>query len=632
MDNLEYKDIVYYIENDILKTRLINNSRIIETQGGGVMESMFGNTIKAYTISILKNYLPPFFISIIDWSPWIILFLKTLGINIPIFSSITSMFSDSNSNNSKPYIFFGGSSNYNSWKEWLQTFADDNDLFTQFLYLFLNNKLSKEEKDKTYIGQFINFKTDFDKFLLDPTMLSIIVLFGSYLMYNIEDVSNVLFNIKTDNNKEQKKKLLQNSAIFLICYVFIFLIYKSSNKFYSGLYLICMIGLILYIKFERIPTIKDLTKIVVDSYEYVYNMMTGNNNQKTGGFNKFSSEIITNSTNYKHYGGLDYLKTGFNYLKSGSWAFVSLLTKIIGNFGSYIINIITSIINLIRGNKIETIKPPEELIELIESHSEQEQQQELIKVPDLIKEKFVNKFYFNSKTGLIEFNDTNTDINSIITSIADINSLNINHIYMITTKEKITFNLNNETLENDINNLSIIDNKPIHLALVMAYIFSKNDYIKLESYQEKCKTIFGSYTENICAKHIYSVLGKSSISILNNLGQELNLSKLEQNLLNADIEILYEILKNLNWKFKITSKKQHLVDVDEWNRIVNSDYIELYNAYFRQHNNIRILLNNIVNKINNNSDFINKKSGMIKDRNVDGDKNHDKIKPRKKTL
>jgi len=125
----------------------------------------------------------------------------------------------------------------------------------------------------------------------------------------------------------------------------------------------------------------------------------------------------------------------------------------------------------------------------------------------------------------------------------------------ITNKEKIIFEVNNETLENDINNLSIIDNKPIHLALVMAYIFSKNDDIKLESYQEKCKTIFGYYTENICAKHIYSVLGKSGISMLNNLGLEINSFKLEQNLLNADIEILYEILKNLNWKFKITLKK-----------------------------------------------------------------------------
>ena len=98
--------------------------------------------------------------------------------------------------------------------------------------------------------------------------------------------------------------------------------------------------------------------------------------------------------------------------------------------------------------------------------------------------------------------------------------------------------------------LEEIDNKPIHLALVMAYIFSKNDYIKLESYQEKCKTIFGSYTENICAKHIYSVLGKSGISMLNNLGLEINSSKLEQHLLNADIEILYEILKNLKLHLK----------------------------------------------------------------------------------
>jgi len=35
MNHLDYNDIVYYIENEILKTQLINNSKLIELQNGG---------------------------------------------------------------------------------------------------------------------------------------------------------------------------------------------------------------------------------------------------------------------------------------------------------------------------------------------------------------------------------------------------------------------------------------------------------------------------------------------------------------------------------------------------------------------------------------------------------------------
>ena len=564
MDNLEYKDIVYYIENDILNTRLINNSRIIETQGGGMgLFTMFnqskqspGNFITNFAsnpnFSIIIPFLPSPIPTIYFFIKWAIYILQFIGVDLNI-------------NN----IFSGGSKNK---------------LVVINIYKSITEK---ENPPNDMISNTFETINGINEFFKKPEVIGAGILFASYMF------------ITTKDDDKSMKNLYNNTIIFILSLVLVYFLLNASTVYYTGLYFICFIGVILYIKTGKLPVISLLLETVKQTLAKYF------------------------TQEQKQQGGV------FNYLKSTSWSILTFIPNLLTTYGSYFLNKISYIYNWLMGNKIETIEPPEELIELMDLHSEQEK--ELVKIPDLIREKFVNKFSFNKNTGLIEFNDTITDINSIITSIADINSLNINHIFMITNRDKITFKINNETLENDINNLSIIDNKPIHLALVMAYIFSKNDNVKLESYQEKCKTIFGSYTENICAKHIYSVLGKSSISMLNNLGVEINSSKLEQNLLNADIEILYEILKNLNWKFKITSKKQHLVDVDEWNKIVNSDYIELYDTYFRQHNNIRILLNNIVTKINNNSDFINKKSEMIKNRNVEHE-NHDKIKPRKKTL
>lgn len=261
-----------------------------------------------------------------------------------------------------------------------------------------------------------------------------------------------------------------------------------------------------------------------------------------------------------------------------------------------------------------------------------------------------NSYYFDELSGkIIYFGETNF---KKITTILSVNSnSNIKKVTMITEKDKSIHYLINDNTKIDTDTITLIEGKPIHTGLVFAYISQKINYKKelvenkfvyyyddngnikihlknvdgsagkeistftravtsqkdnkeleaLEYIQESCKEIFdvdNGLSNNVCAKHFYSILGKAGLSMIKNLKSEIDKkSKIEDLLLSANTGIQYELLKNLNWKINKKSNILKLVDVDQWleiNKNLNSNYKE----YLDEHKNIKNLLNNIVNKIN----------------------------------
>jgi hypothetical protein len=89
---------------------------------------------------------------------------------------------------------------------------------------------------------------------------------------------------------------------------------------------------------------------------------------------------------------------------------------------------------------------------------------------------YKTKFSFNLESGLIIYNGDNSYKDNKITTLLCNDTKTTHSIFMITnliTKE-INFKVNNIILDNSINNISFIDNKPIHSALVMSYLCNNN--------------------------------------------------------------------------------------------------------------------------------------------------------------
>ena len=210
-----------------------------------------------------------------------------------------------------------------------------------------------------------------------------------------------------------------------------------------------------------------------------------------------------------------------------------------------------------------------------------------------MRKKYLYKYSFNKKTGLIEYKtNNNNNFNNIITSISHNDLFNFKEIYMITENNgQIKFDINNIIIDNNEQNISYIDNKPIHYVLIMVYLISKKNktliYPELsddKKYDETCREIFGpNYNTDICAKYFYSVIGKNYISVIKNFK--------ENNYIIESPKTLYMILKNLNWK----KNKDKIISVDKWLELLNNDKLRLY---LQKNNNLHIFLTNIVNKLN----------------------------------
>ena len=228
-------------------------------------------------------------------------------------------------------------------------------------------------------------------------------------------------------------------------------------------------------------------------------------------------------------------KGGFNLLEY----LLSFITT--ENIRNKIINIISSYRQKLYSAIDENIDKLNNDIYITENDIE-DVYDKLTKTNDLMIDTYKKNYSFNQETGLIEYNNDKNDFNHIITSICHTEYYDIKEIYMITKKDNsIVFDINNLIIDNTNNNISFIQNKPIHISLIMAYILSKKINFISESnldlnlnlnmnsiintnnntnYNNICTEIFGeNYSKDICSRHFYSILGKSGISMMINFGQ-----------------------------------------------------------------------------------------------------------------
>jgi hypothetical protein len=268
----------------------------------------------------------------------------------------------------------------------------------------------------------------------------------------------------------------------------------------------------------------------------------------------------------------------------------------------------------------------------------------------------MTNYHFDESSGKIIYLG-NVNFKEIRTLISFNENYHIKKIQMVTKDDKsIEFLINdNETI---IDSITLIQGKPVHTALVFAYVstqiiisrtesskyvynFDDNGKIKvylkktdgtidkevstisraidaqinneenkgIEYIKETCQEIFGyndGLSNETCAKHFYSILGRSAITMIKNIGLEIDKNpNIYDILLSANLGIQYEILKNLNWKIKRNlNNNLELVNADEWLEKVNNS-LE-YKKYLNEDKpKIKELLNNIVKKINSEPKILN---------------------------
>ena len=245
------------------------------------------------------------------------------------------------------------------------------------------------------------------------------------------------------------------------------------------------------------------------------------------------------------------------------------------------------------------------------------------------------KYEFNLKTGLI------VCISKPSYTQLETQILFDPKIIMKTNEDKtIIYKINNIIF--DSTTTSLIEGKPIHTALVIAYnyynkknkiidnkieykyylnpngfvevfdintnkeVASVNSYLKSENDEIKdktCKEIFGvNYNKDSCSKHFFNIIGRAGLALLQNLNES-NISLIKYKLLEANPSIQYEILKTLNWKIKLDiNKKKYLISVNDWLEINQNN---LYKNYLNTNFELKNLLDDIINKINKNTSFLN---------------------------
>ncbi len=245
----------------------------------------------------------------------------------------------------------------------------------------------------------------------------------------------------------------------------------------------------------------------------------------------------------------------------------------------------------------------------------------------------LGSFKFNEKKGEIEYLGK-TEFKKITTLI----SSSPKKIQMETLpNRKITYLINSV----EISGKSMIEGKPVDLALVIAYIQAKgkavvprvinsNYSFSLESdgsvklfengneistvtraekevnptyIQEVCQSLFGVKTglgDKTCSSYFYSAVGKSVEGILKTFGGVSH--DIHSQILSANFGVLYDLLKRLGWNTRINLRREYeLITVEEWESTEGKRFIE----YLKTNPQVRNLLVRIVERLNSNPEFLN---------------------------
>ena len=289
--------------------------------------------------------------------------------------------------------------------------------------------------------------------------------------------------------------------------------------------------------------------------------------------------------------------------------------------------------------------------------------------------KEAGRFNFNPNTGKIELVTGFRPPSKYHIKISQGSHFGIDNIYMqINTDGRITYIVNGDI---EIDAISYIENKPVQTALVLAYLIKDKHFSHLttksstttigepenykfhfeddgtliltkkennvdkevesvsmvlrqqmtndskelaqaaENKKQVCKNLFGKEESEHCTKHFNSILGKAGLNMLQNLGKAITTTSIINALNNAEVNVQYEILKNLDWKMKLSNGKKTMVSVDEWVNRLKSEtkpaivkYGESYEKFFNNEpsgSEIKSLLDNMVNRINNNSRLLQEK-------------------------
>ena len=348
------------------------------------------------------------------------------------------------------------------------------------------------------------------------------------------------------------------------------------------------------------------------------------------------------------YSLVDNIYEGYDYLKELLYSAWELLKRFYNNFS--IKNKLDEFKNWLSSDKIDQVPS-------IDNEMKNEINKIISEMNNNIKKNPINNYYFNESSGKIIYIG-NTNFKEIRTIISSNINYHIKSIIMITKNDKSINYLINDI---EIDSITLIQGKPVHTALVLAYMsknfiitsnkakkylyeFDNNGKIKvylknidgtvgkevstisraissqinneekngLEYIKESCKEIFG-YNEGLskesCSKHFYSILGRSAIAMIQNIGLEMDKKPDIYNIiLSSNLGIQYEILKNLNWTIKRkTNNLLEFINVDEWLVTIELEKNSIeYKKYLNEEKpKVKELLNKMVQNINLESKILN---------------------------
>ncbi len=270
-------------------------------------------------------------------------------------------------------------------------------------------------------------------------------------------------------------------------------------------------------------------------------------------------------------------------------------------------------------------------------------------------------YFFNPSTGSI---DVTGSVNKTVV-LSSSRHFGTGKIEMKITGSDVTYTINGAKLEHP----SYIEGKPVHTALVMAYIIKDrsshmpvtavgkadsnylysieddgsirlfdnkggvkgeeiasinmairqqlegNEKESTETRNKVCKKLFGvNVDKNVCASHFYNILGKSALGMLNNMSGPVQSDDVVQALVTAEAHIQYEILKNLDWKMKVSNGNKEMVTVDQWLERLGQDsrpemkkLVAEYIKYFSTNDRVKSVLDRMVANLNNNTRLLDEK-------------------------
>lgn len=270
-------------------------------------------------------------------------------------------------------------------------------------------------------------------------------------------------------------------------------------------------------------------------------------------------------------------------------------------------------------------------------------------------------YFFNPSTGSIDV--TGSANKTVVLSSSK--HFGTGKIEMKIAGSDVTYTINGAKLEHP----SYIEGKPVHTALVMAYIIKDrsshmpvtavgkadsnylysieddgsirlfdnkggvkgeeiasinmairqqlegNEKESTETRNKVCKKLFGvNVDKNVCASHFYNILGKSALGMLNNMSGPVQSDDVVQALVTAEAHIQYEILKNLDWKMKVSNGNKEMVTVDQWLERLGQDsrpemkkLVAEYIKYFSTNDRVKSVLDRMVANLNNNTRLLDEK-------------------------